>query len=141
MKTKTRFLKTPIALIIIAIHMLPVYVTLVTALTNITDFKSYIKWPSKPYFGNFVEAFTYGKMSVAFRNTIIITVFAVFLIVLLGSFAAYPLARNPSKLNKSVSFIIISLMMIPPLSLLVPLYPIMRASMPLIRIGELFSCM
>lgn len=127
MKIKKSFLKTPIALIIIAIHMLPVYVTLVTALTNITDFKSYVQWPSKPYLGNFVEAFTYGKMGIAFRNTMIITVFAVILIVLLGSFAAYPLARNPSKTNKLIGFIIISLMMIPPLSLLVPLYPVMKS--------------
>lgn len=127
MKTKKRFFKTPIALIIIAIHMLPIYVTLVTALTNITDFKSYIKFPSKPYLGNFIDAFVSGKMGIAFRNTIIITIFAVLLIVLLGSFAAYPLSRNKSKLNKSVSFIIISLMMIPPLSLLVPLYPVMKS--------------
>jgi len=65
-------------------------------------------------------------MLVAIRNTFTITSISCFFIVVLGVFAAYPLARNKTKFNEFIMFAIIGVMMIPPLSTLVPLYAFMN---------------
>ena len=60
-------------------------------------------------------------------NTLLITVVAVVLIVLVGAMAAYPLSRVKTKMNRLILSFIVSVMMVPPLSVLVPLYKTMVA--------------
>ena len=64
-------------------------------------------------------------MLLALKNTAIITVFSVFFVTVIGAFSAYPLARNRSRLNTVVKSFILGIMMIPGLSVLVPLYSTM----------------
>ena len=49
------------------------------------------------------------------------------LIVLVGAMAAYPLSRVKTKMNRLILSFIVSVMMVPPLSVLVPLYKTMVA--------------
>ena len=56
------------------------------------------------------------------KNNVIITVTAVIVLIIISSAAAYPLARLKIKLNKTIYVGIIALMILPPLSILVPLY-------------------
>lgn len=70
-------------------------------------------------------AITEGGVLRAMVNSAIITVCATVLTCVIGAMAAYPLARRLSKFNKVVSTVILSLMMIPPLSVLVPVYSMM----------------
>ncbi|MBP3039065.1 carbohydrate ABC transporter permease [Bacillaceae bacterium Marseille-Q3522] len=125
-RTKKSVWMTPLTLLILLFHMIPVYITFIASITKLGDLKSYWLPPKYFFIENYSTALTSGNLPAAFKNTILITVISVFLIVLLGAFAAYPLARYESKLNSFVMFAIISLMMIPPLSLLVPLYKFMR---------------
>ncbi|GAA0177836.1 carbohydrate ABC transporter permease [Clostridium sediminicola] len=124
MKKKTMW-KTVLAIFVAIIHVVPIYITIVASLKEITDFSSYWILPKKLFFENYSIALNNGGMMIAFRNTIIITLVSVILIVFVGAMASYPLARNQSKLNIFITTFILAIMMIPPLSLLVPLYSFM----------------
>lgn len=71
---------------------------------------------------NFLSAWDKAHIGRALINTTLITTCTVILIVLVGSLAAYPLARRPHRLNRFVSMILISCLVVPPLTVLVPLY-------------------
>ena len=76
---------------------------------------------------NFSTALAKGNLVHAVFNTLLITVVAVVLIVLVGAMAAYPLSRVKTKMNRLILSFIVSVMMVPPLSVLVPLYKTMVA--------------
>jgi raffinose/stachyose/melibiose transport system permease protein len=118
--------KSLLGLAIVAVQLLPIYVTLTVALKPQTDLSSVWTLPAAPRWANFAQAFTTGKIAVAFMNTAIITFFSTVLVVLLGALAGYPLARSRSRLNSLVNGFILAIMMIPALSLLVPLYVLMN---------------
>lgn len=112
--------------IMVVVQLAPFYIVFTTASKPKSDLSS--KWiPTlNIYWQNFQNALINGNMLNAIKNTTIITGAAVFCIVFLGAFAAYPLARNKNKLNSIITFVIIGVMMIPPLSVLVPLYSFMN---------------
>ena len=71
---------------------------------------------------NFLTAFRAGNMLSAYSNTFIITLCATLLVLLFSTMASYPLARYPSRFNKAVRTFFLSIMMVPALALLVPIY-------------------
>ncbi|MCG5102384.1 carbohydrate ABC transporter permease [Oceanobacillus alkalisoli] len=113
---------TIISLAIGLIHLIPFYVLITTALKPRGDFSSRWIFPVDIAWSNFIEAWERANLGTALTNTAIITFFAAVLLILLGSMAAYPLARRQTKLNKFVFAIFIAIMVIPPLTALVPLY-------------------
>jgi raffinose/stachyose/melibiose transport system permease protein len=117
--------KTIFAVLISILHIIPLYITFNASIKKMGDFSSYWVLPKSFFLENYKMALTQGKMLLAFQNTIIITGVSIFFIVIVGSMAAYPLARNLSKFNNLVIILILAIMMIPPLSLLVPLYTFM----------------
>ncbi|MBM7551501.1 raffinose/stachyose/melibiose transport system permease protein [Thalassobacillus pellis] len=121
-KTTMRWVLTIVALVVTLFHLIPFYIMITTSLKANNDFSS--KWavPETLQFSNFVEAWEKANLGTAFVNTAIITAGAAILLIFLGSMAAYPLARRNTKLNKGVYFLFISIMVIPPLTALVPLY-------------------
>lgn len=121
-----RILGRILLVLLVIIQLIPFYIVLTTSAKPRVDLSS--KWipPKTIFWENFQNALSNGNMLVAIRNTIIITTLSCVAIVLLGSLAAYPLARNKSKFNTSIMFAIVGLMMVPPLSTLVPLYAFMN---------------
>ncbi|MFC0469222.1 carbohydrate ABC transporter permease [Halalkalibacter kiskunsagensis] len=115
-------LLTAIALCITIFHIIPFYILSTTALKVSNDFSS--RWLFPDYFTleNFVRAWERANLTNAFLNTTIITFGAAILLIFVGSMAAYPLARVQNRLNKFVYYIFIGIMVIPPLTALVPLY-------------------
>lgn len=93
----------------------PVTDTSSPLLPRLTD----IEW------SNFTDAVSGGGILVAIANTALVTVVATSVVCFAGAMTAYPLARRMSRLNKFVSMAILSLIMIPPLSILVPLYTLL----------------
>ena len=120
-KTKKRLLSA-LALVITLFHLIPFYILITTALKAKGDFSSKWVFPTEISFQNFGEAWEKANLGSALINTSIITFVAAFLLIILGSMAAYPLARRQTRLNKYVYMIFISIMVIPPLTALVPLY-------------------
>lgn len=116
---------TPIAILIAVFHLIPIYITFVAAVSKYGEKKSYWVIPKELELDNFVNAINEGQLLDAFKNTLIVTIVSVLLIIIIGVMAAYPLARNKSKANNLIINGILAIMMIPSLSLLVPLYTFM----------------
>ena len=114
--------KNTLIILLCAVQLIPLYITVTVSLKPQTDTSSYWKPPASPHFRNFLTAFESGGLPRAFANTAVIAASSVLLVLLLATMAAYPLARNPSRLNRAVKTFVLSIMMIPALSLLVPLY-------------------
>ena len=116
---------TVVAMLICAFHLIPFYIMIGVALKSPYDISSRWIFPGYLYLDNFKEAIRYGKILQSILSNIIITGGAVIGIMIIGALAAYPLARNQSRLNKVVRTFSLGMMMVPALSLLVPLYSLM----------------
>lgn len=118
----SKWLLTAFALAITAFHFIPFYILVTTSLKQAGDFSS--KWllPKELNLTNFELAWEQANLGNAFMNTFIITGFAAVLLIFFGSMAAYALARRKTKLNKYVYMLFVGVMVIPPLTALVPLY-------------------
>ncbi|SLJ88382.1 MULTISPECIES: carbohydrate ABC transporter permease [unclassified Paenibacillus] len=114
-----------VSLIICLIPLIPFYMMINISLKDVTDYKSTISIPKEFVFANFVDAWKSAGLGTAFMNNIIITIFTLLLVILVSSMASYPLSRNKSKLNKAIYTTFIACMIIPSLTLIVPLYMIL----------------
>ena len=124
-KSKAGLLRLPVLLIILLTYCSPFYILVGISFKPPTDLSSHWKFPSVPTWENFKVAIEQGNIFTALKNTMLITVVVVLLIIAVSSLAAYPLARNKSRLNKLIKSFILGIMMVPPLSILVPLYSIL----------------
>ena len=128
MKAKKRSVwKTIAAFAIVVFHFIPFYILVSVALKRQMDTSSRWRMPSYFCTENFALAWEKGGIFHAALNTLVITAAAVVLIVLVGSMAAYPLSRVKTRVNRLALSFIVSVMMVPPLSVLVPLYKTMVA--------------
>ncbi|MFY0780531.1 carbohydrate ABC transporter permease [Peribacillus sp. RS7] len=122
LSSRTKWLLTGLALLITAFHLIPFYILITTSLKKTDDFTS--KWSFPDYFDteNFALAWEQANLGNAFVNTAIITIFSAVLLIFFGSMSAYALARRTTKLNKYMYLLFVGVMVIPPLTALVPLY-------------------
>lgn len=74
---------------------------------------------------NWSAAITDGNIFQSVFNSIVVTGITTLLVCVLGAMAAYPLARRKTKFNGLISALILAMMMVPPLSILVPLYSLL----------------
>ena len=114
--------KLGLTALIAAVALMPIYITFIVSLKGQTDLSSHWVPPKVLSLANYLWAIEIGRIFSAFLNTTVITGCSVAAVVLLSSMAAYPLARNATRLNAAVSTFILSILMVPALSLLVPLY-------------------
>ncbi|WP_456270454.1 carbohydrate ABC transporter permease [Bacillus sp. JZ76] len=121
-RTKSMRIITLLAAIVACAHFIPFYILLTTSLKAKGDYSSKWIFPADISFHNFSEAWERASLGNSFINTMIITGFSALLLIIFGSLAAYPLARRETKLNKAVFALLISIMIIPPLTSMVPLY-------------------
>jgi len=89
------------------------------------DYSSSWSFPAYLFLDNFGNAWEHANLGRVFYNNVVITAIAVTLLVIIGALASYPLVRYPTKLNKKVYVLFVSALIVPPLSILVPLYNIM----------------
>lgn len=114
--------KNWIAFIVGLLYLVPFYILLNISLKPDTDTSSFWMIPKRLYTDNFTNAWINAKLGRAFINNIIITFCVVFVVIIVGSFASYPLARYRTRLNNFVYTLSVSCMIVPPLTALVPLY-------------------
>lgn len=114
-------------LVMVVVQLTPFYVAVTTAFKPKTDLSSQWLPPlGGVYWGNFATAIEKGEILRAILNSVVVTSVSTVLVCVLGAMAAYPLARRLTRLNKTIMFLIIGALMIPPLSILVPLYTMMN---------------
>lgn len=90
-KTKQKLIATEIGMILLAlIWFIPIYYLIVITLKTQQDATlNPLGLPETWEFGNYINAWVKMEFPKAFANTLIITVSAVFLLVLVGTLAGY----------------------------------------------------
>ncbi|QTX05180.1 carbohydrate ABC transporter permease [Agromyces archimandritae] len=127
MRRSTKILIAVVVLLFCAVQLVPFYLALTTAFKEQTDLSSVWWFPFDAVtFDNFSSAVEDGGVLRAIGNSVIVTVVTTVLTCVLAALAAYPLARRRTRLNRSVEFLILAVMMVPPLSILVPLYSLLN---------------
>ena len=111
-----------VSLIICLIYLAPIYVLVVMSFKTVTDQTSRLALPNPVVFANYAKVFLESDLLRAFKNTCIVTFFTVAIEVVTACMAAYPLARNRSRLNGLIRMLFMGVMMIPSLSILVGVY-------------------
>ncbi|MGH4037353.1 MAG: carbohydrate ABC transporter permease [Sphaerochaeta sp.] len=121
-ETKQNLWRYPVLLLILFIYLVPIYILVVISFKPQSDLSSYWHLSSVATWDNFIYALNKGHIINSMKNSLIITVSSVVLIVLIGSLTSYPLARKKSKYTFLMRNFSLGIMMVPPLSILVPLY-------------------
>lgn len=121
---KKNWWKHILQLLVLLAYIMPFYVIVMMSFKPITDKSSRLSLPHELYFGNYIDVFQSGMMR-AVLNTAIIMFSVVLIEVVIGCMAAYPLARNKSKVNGAIGNVFLGVMMIPGLSVLVGLYSLL----------------
>lgn len=114
-----------ISLILFFVYLFPFYIIINVSLRSFADTTSRIRFPDPIFWDNFKKVIEAGDIFVGIGNSLIITVFVLLLEIVVGCMAAYALARNQSKINEIVRSLIMSVMMITPLTILVGVYSTM----------------
>jgi raffinose/stachyose/melibiose transport system permease protein len=103
-------------------HIIPFFILVNLAFKSPQDTSS--KWvtPTYIHLDNFAGSWRQAHLDRALLNNLIITTAAVALTIAVGALAAYPLARYPTRWNTFVYYLSISILIVPALTILVPLY-------------------
>lgn len=119
---KTKIGKYIVSILICLVYISPIYILCGVAFKRPSDTSSIWTLPNYLDLSNFNAALSSGNLLTAMKNSLIITVVTVLLIIIVGSFAAYPLSRRRTKFNIFIRASVLGIMMVPPLSILVPLF-------------------
>ena len=128
LKSKSRDTVIFVLLLILAIFfIIPIYFTIINSfkpfreiVTSLTDF------PKTFYLDNYVKAWIKTDYPRAFLNSSIVTVLSLLGIILVSSMAGYILARTPGKISWFLFIIIVSSMIVPFHSIMIPLVVVTR---------------
>jgi raffinose/stachyose/melibiose transport system permease protein len=104
------------------LHSIPFFILFNMSFKSPHDTSSKWATPLYLYLGNFMNAWQNAHLNQALINSLIITVSAVTLVVIIGALAAYPLARFSTRWNRVVYTLCISCLIVPALAVLVSLY-------------------
>lgn len=117
-----RVLNRGMMLVIALVHLIPFYLLVNLSFKPSTDTSS--KWvpASELYWDNFLNAWNGANIDRALMSNLLITVCSIVLVILIGALASYPLARYRTKLNNLVYGLSIACLIVPALTILVPLY-------------------
>jgi multiple sugar transport system permease protein len=116
-------------LLALIITLLPVYWMVNTSLkTQVEVFTSPpTLWPENPTFANYVNLFVRRHLGAYLLNSITIVGSAVVLSLIIGSLAAYSLARfGKGRRQEKVNFWVLAPRMVPPVALVVPMFLILQ---------------
>lgn len=127
MRRPVKIIVSAILILFCLIQLVPFYLALTTAFKDQSDLSSTWALPLQgATLDNFASAIDDGNIFRAILNSAIVTVVVTFLACILGAMAAYPLARRRTIVNQGVTLLTLGVMMVPPLSILVPLYSMLN---------------
>jgi len=116
-----------IAAVIFGVILFPPVVLFLTSIKTELDALSFPpKWIFKPTLENYTEIFEFSPFARYLLNSFIVASLNTGVVLVLGSFAAYSLARFRFKGADDIAFWILSVRMMPPVAAIIPIYIIMR---------------
>ena len=122
---KTKIWVYIVAVLLVALYLLPIYVMLNQSFRYMTDLSPRLYLPAQWTLDNYKQAFANADLWNGFKNSFVYVVEVCALEVVFGGLAAYGLARAGGKLSTALRTFNICIMMIPSLSLLVGTYSLM----------------
>ena len=118
-----RILRSVVVLALAIVCALPLYYVIVSSFKTSVDMTKHpFALPTEWTFDNYRQAVEGGGIWTAFGNTLIVTVFAVFIQVLVGSLAAYAMVLRKNWLTVGMGAVLTLAFCIPVQSTLLPLY-------------------
>jgi raffinose/stachyose/melibiose transport system permease protein len=127
------YFKYGLLYILLLIYLCPFYLVVINSFKNRTEIISNpLGFISKMDFSNFVNAFRQMNYLDAFINSLIITSISVLIIALFSSMTAYFFVRFKWKINKFLFFMMVTSMLIPFQSIMIPLVRIYGANLKLL---------
>jgi raffinose/stachyose/melibiose transport system permease protein len=94
--------------------ILPLYIVTITPLKSTQDlFSNVYGLPKKFLFSNFLNVWSEIRISLFFRNSVIITAVTIILLLFFASISSYAICRSGWKVTKSVYFLFTVGLMIP----------------------------
>jgi len=124
---KRNWWKYAVSVAVVVIYLLPIYVVVITSLKPMTDQGARLALPTGIYIDNFIKVFKQSNILRAVLNSAVITAGTVFLVVVFGGLAAYPMARIQNRLSKGIKIFVMGVMMVPGMSMVVGVYSILVA--------------
>ncbi len=102
-------------MLLVAVFIMPFYIAVVYALKSPEEtMKTGLAFPKKFYWQNFTEAVEVSNFWNAAKNSLIITVVSVVVLMVVCSMAAYVIARNMrSRFFQSFYYVFLAAMMLP----------------------------
>lgn len=116
-----------ILLLVGLFYLIPFYIIVIMSFKHQNDWTPKFLPPTYLFFGNFIDAWNQGQLGQAFKNNFIVTFISIILILAVGSICAYPLSRYKTRLNRIIYNGIIACLIVPGLTIMVPLYSIMAS--------------
>lgn len=112
------------ATLLLLIWISPILASLLTSVKTLEELNQGKYWtlPEKFSLGNYVEAFTVGKFSTYFLNSVIITVPSVIAVLFLSSLNGYVLAKLRFRWNSKLMLVFLGGMLLPFQILLIPVF-------------------
>jgi raffinose/stachyose/melibiose transport system permease protein len=105
------------------LSLFPVYFMIVSAFKTKNEYLANKWWlPQAPVLTNFVTAFAGEKFFVRFANSAILTIWSVGISLVIACLSAYAFARMNFPGKRTLFNIILSLMVVPPVVMVVPLF-------------------
>lgn len=127
MKTRTKVAIWAVLGFFGTLQLIPFYLAITSSFKERTDTSSPWVFPFDGLTGgNFLAAIEDGHVLTAIWNSAVVTVIVTLFTCILGALAAYPLARRRTLPNKMIELFTLGVMMVPPLSILVPLYSMLN---------------
>jgi multiple sugar transport system permease protein len=113
--------------LVVAWSVFPLLMVVLTSFKSRLDaFRMPPVWLFKPTLSNYREVFELSPFGTYFVNTLVIAAASTAIALVLGSLAAYSLARFRFRAGEQLSFWIISIRMTPPVAAAIPVFILMR---------------
>lgn len=123
-----RYIGIFLVVLFLLVEIYPIFWMLMAALKSPAEFisKPSYAFPEGLYLENFKQAWTVGKMSLFFKNSVLATSTALFFIIFLSSTIAFALSKMKWKLSKFIRGVFISGILVPVQVVLIPLFMIYK---------------
>lgn len=108
------------------VFLIPVYILINLAIRPTGDLTPALIPSSNPTFDNFIDAWNGSSLPGAIITSIIVTTVSCVVVLVVGTMAAYPLARSTARLSTATYFVFLIGLLLPFQLALIPLYIQMR---------------
>jgi raffinose/stachyose/melibiose transport system permease protein len=113
-RTLRKMFNNTLAVIVSILMITPIYLVFVNALKTKTQASSMgIELPTELHWNNFATVVEKGKLFTTFGNSVLYAVLATLICTSLAALAAYVLARNRTRFNRGIYFLLIAGIAIP----------------------------